>query len=98
MKISLKKVVLYTVMEILGLVLAVIFGLVAAIVGTWWGYVLFFVSLGTSFAGNFLRDCLYRCPRCNHLLLKRRYFRPYASDRLYDHCPGCGWRVILEEE
>ncbi len=98
MKISRKKIVLYQLIEILGLVLAMVFGFLAAVVSTWWGYVLFFTFLGSSIAGNLLRDRIFRCPHCGHLLLKRQYFRPFAGEDLFEHCPGCGWRVTIEEE
>ena len=48
-------------------------------------------------AGVFLKDSLYRCPHCGHYL-KERNHRGFPSDHLFDHCPGCGWRVQIEIE
>ena len=94
MKISWKKQLLCTVMEVLGL-FGVFGGAFVAAIGK--NIFVFLAGVLLWVAGIFLDDRMYRCPHCGHYL-KERNHRGLPSDHVFDNCPGCGWRVQIEYE
>ncbi len=97
LKISWKKQLLYTVMEVIGLILELVGGFAAVISGRIGLFLLFVAGALLWGAGIFLDDRMYRCPHCGHYL-KERNHRGFPSNHVFEHCPGCGWLVQIEQE
>lgn len=94
MKISWKMKLVYTVMEVLGLMGAIVGGFIYAIGN---GFFVLLAGMLIWLGGVFLGDWLYRCPHCGHPL-KSRNFGFMPTNHLFTSCPGCGWRVNIKEE
>lgn len=92
LKISWKKQLLCTVMEVLG-VIGVLVGAFVFAIGK---NILLFMAGGLLWVASVVwNDRMYRCPHCGHYL-KERNHRGFPSNHLFEHCPGCGWRVQIE--
>ena len=94
MKVSWKMELLYTVMRVVGILMGVIGIFTAAFSGN---LLWFIAGIVLFFAGVYLEDRMYRCPKCGHYLRERNH-RGFPSDHLFTNCPGCGWRVIIEKQ
>ena len=93
MKISWKLELLYTLMRVIGILIAIIGIFAAAFRGT---LLWFLLGIGLFFAGVYLEDRLYRCPHCGHYLRERNW-KGMPTSHLFRNCPGCGWQVHIEE-
>lgn len=94
LKISQKHRLLCTVMEVLGVIGVLVGAFMVAIDMS----VLLILAGGLLWVASVIwDDRMYRCPHCGHYL-KERNHRGIPSNRLFDHCPGCGWRVQIEIE
>ena len=62
-----------------------------------WIMLFFFIAAAAAGMGEFLLQGLYRCPNCRaYLHTKGKYY--WRTEKLYDTCPGCGWKVQIEIE
>ena len=70
MKVSWKMELLYTVMRVVGIPMGVIGIFTAAFSGN---LLWFIAGIVLFFAGVYLEDRMYRCPKCGHYLRERNH-------------------------